>query len=498
MIHKDGTPCFANQAYAEIYGYDSPEDILGVKNIFQDIIAPDDRDRLNRYYECRMRGEPAPAHYDCRGIRRDGTMIWVENTITVVNWKGETAIQCSVIDITERKLLEVQLRQMQKMDAIGTLAGGIAHEFNNMLAGMLGFAQLASSEVPPASRASEYLQEVCTAGNRAKGLVQQVLAFSHPNPHDREPVQFSQVLQEALKFLRASLPTTIEIQQKILPESGMVLADATQLHQVLMNLCTNAEYAMRATGGTLEVVVDTVEMDVDFATHHPQAHQGRYMRLRVRDTGTGIPSETVERIFDPFFTTKGIGEGAGMGLAIVHGIVTSHGGVITVESMPGEGTTFTICLPRLVSEAETAGDRSHHVMPQGIGRILFVDDEAILVRLGQVLLTELGYEVTSYTSSLEALAAFRAAPDGFDVVITDQTMPNMTGEQLSRELRQYRPDIPIILCTGFGHVINAESAREQGIDAYCMKPVSAEEYTTTIQKVLERQPRIETSFIKKR
>jgi PAS domain S-box-containing protein len=480
MIHRAGTPVFANQAYAEMYGYGAPEDILRVENIFQEIIAPEDRARLYHYFLCRLRGEPAPTHYTCRGVRRDGTYIWVENLITVVQWEGDIAIQCSVVDITERKRaeeerqkLENQLRQAQKMESLGTLAGGIAHEFNNALAAIMGFTELAQHEVASGGGAWSHLQEVHRAGLRAKELVQQILAFSRPGEQAREPVHVAQVVREALSLMRATLPSTIAIRPHFTAETSLVLANRTQLHQVVFNLCSNAEYAMRKTGGLLEIVVDTVRIDDAWVTAHPQLSPGAYVRLTIRDTGHGIASEIKDRIFDPFFTTKGVGEGSGLGLAIVHGIVTSHSGVITVESTPGEGTTCSIYLPQC---AETVGDASvpeysEHRMAQGQGRILFVDDEEMLVCLARLQLERLGYEVVAHTASLEALEAFRTDPYGFVLVITDQTMPAMTGATLVEELRHIRPDIPIILCTG--------------ADAFVMKPVVTEEFAAIIKQVLD-------------
>jgi CheY-like chemotaxis protein len=265
------------------------------------------------------------------------------------------------------------------------------------------------------------------------------------------------------------------------------LANANQLHQVLMNLCANAEYAMRETGGILEVGVDAVEIDAAVAASPPALPPGWYVRVRVRDTGAGIPVDVVDRVFEPFFTTKGIGEGTGMGLAIVHGIVTSHGGAMAVDSTLGEGTTFTLYLPQMAQDPAPPAAPPAPVVPQGKGRLLLVDDEEVLARLGQALLERLGYEVAAYTSSLAALEAFQAEPSRFDLIITDQTMPVMSGATLVAELRHIRPDIPIILCTGFSHLMNAEKAEALGVDAFVLKPGVTQELAATIQQVLENR-----------
>ncbi len=385
--------------------------------------------------------------------------------------------------ITERKRLEAQLLQAQKMEAIGTLAGGIAHDFNNILAAILGYTELALNDIRQDSAAWRYLQEVRKAGQRAKTLVQQILTFSRRTEQARTPVQLPRLVEEALALLRASLPSTIAIRHHISQDAGTVLADPTQLHQVLLNLCANAEYAMRETGGLLEIRLQPVEVDAQVMVQHPELLAGPYVRITVTDTGHGMTPDVVERIFEPFFTTKRPGEGTGMGLALVHGIVASHGGVVTVASVVGQGTTFTVYLPRTDDSVrdEAAQEGS---LPTGAERVLFVDDEEVLVSLGQEILLGLGYDVVVCTSSVEALDVFRMAPQRFDLVITDQTMPHMTGEELALELRRLRSDIPIILCTGFSHIIHAERAQELGIDAFLMKPLAMQDLARVIQQVL--------------
>ena len=383
--------------------------------------------------------------------------------------------------------LEEQMRQSQKMEALGTLAGGIAHEFNNLLAMMRGYTELASYDVPPTSPAYRSLQHILTAGKRAKDLVQQILAFSRPRDDTKQPLEMTLIVREVLTLIRASLPTTIAIRRYLAPDAGLVLADATQIHQMLMNLCANAEYAMRETGGSLEMRVGAVEISPTSDAVPPALKPGAYVRVTVGDTGPGIPADVIDRIFEPFFTTKDAGEGTGMGLAIVHGIVTGHDGVITVNSTPGTGTTFSIYFPRLADAVPVEPHAPEAELHQGTGRILFVDDEEMLALLGKGLLERLGYDVVAYTDSRDALNAFRAAPHHFDLVITDQTMPQLTGATLIQELRQIRADIPIILCTGFSHMINPDKARALGVDAFVMKPGVSQELAIEIQQILAKR-----------
>ena len=382
-----------------------------------------------------------------------------------------------------RQRLDEQVRQGQKIQAIGTLAGGIAHDFNNMLTAILGYTELASDDVPRDSITWRNLQRVLTAGTRARELVQQILAFSRQSTTQFQPVEISLLVREMLSLLRASLPSTIEIRQHLETNVGTVLAAPTQIHQVLLNLCTNAEHAMRATGGVLEVRLEAVEVDTAFAAAHPELQPGPHARLTVCDTGHGMPPEVLERIYEPFFTTKGVGEGTGMGLSVAHGIVASHGGAMTVVSVPGKSTTFAIYLPCSAGPAVHPASVAEPI-PLGHEHILFVDDEAMLVNLGQELLTRLGYTVTGHTSSVEALNAFRAAPHQFDLVITDQTMPTMTGEALVRALRDIRPDLPIVLCTGFSYAMSKDKAAALGIDAFLLKPLVAQDLARTIRQIL--------------
>jgi PAS domain S-box-containing protein len=384
----------------------------------------------------------------------------------------------------EKENIESQLRQAQKMEAIGTLAGGIAHDFNNILGAIMGFTELTLQSVPRDSQEHYNLKQVLNAGERAKDLVKQILVFSRRAGQEKIPLQVSSLIKETLKLLRASLPTTIEIKENLASQSAMVLADSTQFHQILMNLGANAAHAMRENGGLLEVNLQEVSLDRSDLVQHPELTPGPYVVLTVRDTGCGIDQAIIGRIFEPFYTTKEVGEGTGMGLAVVHGIVKSCGGEITVASRPGEGTTFTILLPKITGEVAMAA-AVPAPLPTGNESILFVDDEAMLVNLTREMLKKLGYQVVVQTSSLEALKIFQAQPEKFDLVITDQTMPHMTGLQLAQEFRHLRPDIPIILCTGYSEKVSLQNIKAAGINDLLMKPFVMRNLAETIRKVLD-------------
>ncbi len=416
---------------------------------------------------------------------KNGTLYEEEATISPIkNTSGEIINFVAVKrDVTEEIKLEDKLRQVQKMEAIGTLAGGIAHDFNNILSAIIGYTELAEYEIPEGSKTREKLKEVLKAGRRAKDLVKQILAFSRQGDQERKPLQISHIVKEALKLLRASLPTTIEIRRNIEPYTGIIEADPTQIHQVLMNLCTNAAHAMNNKGGMLEVGIRNVEVEnEDIGLEYPNVPPGHYVMLTIRDTGHGMSAGVVERIFDPYFTTKEKGEGTGLGLAVVHGIVKSYGGAITVYSEIGKGSTFNIYLPAIEKKVEEEKETGEAI-PTGHQRILFVDDEPALVDIGKKMLEHLGHEVIIRTSSLEALEAFRNNPERFDLVISDKTMPQMTGFDLARELKQIRPDIPIILCTGFSDTTDSDKAKAMGISGLVMKPIVMREMAETIKRV---------------
>ena len=421
--------------------------------------------------------------------RKDGTLYEEGATIRpVMNSDGEITHYVAVKrDVTTQRKLERQLRQAQKMEAIGTLAGGIAHDFNNILSAIMGYSELSLMEAEEGSAISKNIEQVLRAARRARELVKQILAFSRQTEEERKPLQIQPILKEALKMLRSSLPATIDIKQHIDPEAGLIMGDPTQVHQVLMNLCTNAGHAMREKGGTLEVRLENVHVDDTFAKTHRGVRPGPYVCLTVSDTGCGMSRDILERIFDPYFTTKEKGEGTGLGLAVVSGIVRSYGGTITVYSTPGQGSTFHVYFPMLEEDRplKEREELDFEPLPRGTERILFVDDEEVLVEIGSQMLESLGYNVTCRTSPLEALELFKAKPQAFDLVITDMTMPQMTGDKLAEKFLEIRPDLPIVLCTGFSEKITRQGVRALGIREFLMKPLVLKDLAVAVRKALE-------------
>jgi PAS domain S-box-containing protein len=424
----------------------------------------------------------------------DGSSFRVDAAITpIMSSHGEISNYVGVLrDITLRTLVEQRLQNTQKMEAIGSLAGGIAHDFNNILSAIIGYTQIVKRDVADVGTVQNNLDSVIQASMRASDLVRQILTFSQHRETPRQAVCLHRIVREVLKLIRASLPSTIEIRQSLLDQSGTVIADGTQLHQLVMNLCTNAGQAMEAQGGILEIELNQASYEANAETQQLGIEPGSYMVLRIRDTGTGMDSQTIKRIFEPFFTTKETGQGTGLGLSVVHGIVSKLGGAIKVDSSPGAGSVFSVLLPR--------SERCEFALPEpdfsdirGSERILLVDDERIVAEMAQQALTQLGYEVTATTSSDEAFILYSGAPEAFDVLITDQTMPGMTGVQLTQAIHGISPTLPVILCTGFSRTISAEMAEQYGISAFLEKPTSTDRLAATIRQVLkqgsmDRQP----------
>jgi len=381
---------------------------------------------------------------------------------------------------------ERQLQLLMKMQAIGTLAGGIAHDFNNILFPIVGFTELTMDDVPPESQARKNLEEILKATNRAKELVQQILTFSRQSGRERKPLKIQYVIKEALKLLRASIPASIDIQSEIDDACGPIKADPTQIHQVIMNLCTNAYQAMSDKGGTLFVSLGEIEIGFEDMMENIGLKYGPHLCLTVRDEGAGMEPAVLERIFEPYYTTKEPGKGTGLGLSVIHGIVKNHGGHIRVKSRPGAGTTFEVFLPVIEDMEEEIKIQKKIEASRGSEHILLVDDEEPIVTMERRLLERLGYRVTSSTNSAEALRTFSDQPENFDLVITDMTMPRMTGEILARKMMDIKPSIPVILCTGFNERISEEKALEMGISRFVMKPVIKDELASAIRTVLDR------------
>ncbi len=389
-------------------------------------------------------------------------------------------------DITENKAIESQLRQARKMESIGTMAGGIAHDFNNLLYMITGNAELALEDIPEWNPTHANLEAIKTAGLRAAGIVKQLLNFSRRTDQKLIPIGVVTIIKDALKFLRATIPATVKMRTHLPDKDITVMADPVQINQLLMNLCTNASQALEETGGILEITIENEFLTEDSAKNHPDVARGDYVKLAVSDTGPGIESEIIGRIFDPYFTTKEMGQGSGMGLAVVHGIVKNHHGTITVDSQPGKGTTFTILFPIATEKPEVETRRPDEV-PLGNETILFVDDEEAIAHMTGQILERLGYKVETETSPAAALELFQSQRDNFDLVITDMTMPQMTGVKLSEKLKGIRPDIPVIICTGHSSLIDEEKAKEVGIDGYVVKPIVKSDIAIAIRNVLDKK-----------
>ncbi len=399
-------------------------------------------------------------------------------------YKNGSFLKMTILrDTTDWKRMEEKLRQAQKMESIGTLAGGIAHDFNNILFPIIGYTEMTIDIVSKDSVAQKNLYEILKASMRAKELIQQILTFSRQHDQELKPLMTQLVVKEALKLLRSSLPATITIRQDIKKNCGYILADPTRIHQIVMNLCTNAFHAMEESGGTLKISLSETELSLDDLTD-PGIMPGRYICLKVSDTGHGIDEEVLSRMFDPYFTTKERGKGTGLGLSVVHGIVKSMDGDIHVESEPGKGTVFHIYLPIIKETSIPDKTEINEILPVGNEHILLVDDEEMIIFMEKQMIENFGYHVTARTGSIEALEAFRAQPDKFDLVITDMTMPNMTGDRFAMEVMKIRPDIPVIICTGFSEKISKEKADVLGIKGLLLKPFIMKDLAKKIREVL--------------
>ena len=416
--------------------------------------------------------------YECRdqAIRwMDGRMVRMEIASNITQRKEAEK---------QRKSLEEKLRQSQKMEVIGTIAGGIAHDFNNILGIIIGNAELALDDIPDLNPAQENLKQIKTAGLRASDLVKQLLSFSRKSSEFIKNTNIHEILAETIHLIRASIPTSIEIRTDFSEKKELIKADPTQIHQVLINLCTNAAHAMEEKGGILSVILSVIELDDLTITQYPEIKPGPYVQLTISDTGCGIDSKIKDKIFDPYFTTKEVGKGTGMGLAVVAGIIKNYNGAITVYSEKGHGSTFKVLLP--VAKGDASEDKTiFKALPKGDERILFVDDETALVKIGRDLLERLGYQVDTQTNPVEALDLFRSDPSRFDLIITDVTMPHLSGDQLMKEVLKINHRMPIILCSGFSNKIDGETAIKIGAHSYIEKPLDKDRLAFSVRKALD-------------
>jgi PAS domain S-box-containing protein len=485
----EGKFVHVNDLICEYTGY-TRQELLGMSAL--DILTEDSQkkfiDRLDKIFK----GQKVPSSVEFK-IRakssREFCVLINSNIIYAADGKpkGATAV---VHDLTEQKQaeeekknLEYQLQQAQKMEAIGTLAGGIAHDFNNILSVIIGYTELILMSGDVAGEVRQNLKEIFSASKHARDMVKQILAFSRQNKQERKPIQVAHIVKEAIKMLRASLPTTISIQQHIEKDTGIIEADPTQIHQVLMNLCTNAAHAINEKDGVLEIHLGNIDLDQKAAADIPGLKTGSYLKLSVKDSGEGIHPEVQQQIFNPYFTTKEKGVGTGLGLAVVQGIVKSINGAVTVESEVGKGAAFHVYLPTIKRKLPPE-DEISTPLPMGCEHILLVDDEQPLVEIGRQMLERLGYSVATRTSSIEALELFKVDPNRFDLVITDVVMPNLTGDKLAKKIINIRNDIPVVLCTGYSEKFTRQNASEMGIQTFLMKPLVMRDLANTVRQAL--------------
>ncbi len=496
VIDPDGIVRYANPAFEQFLGYSVEE--LGGKNI-ETLIRHTREESLPLTLGATGNLQQIEVStFQATSQNREGETLEVEIVMAPVRDQTGRILHfvCTWQDISRQSLLESQLREAQKLEAIGSLAGGIAHDFNNILSGLLGFTELAKRDVAPTSKAHQYLEQIAQAGKRAAALVHHILAFSHLENHTKHPIFLHPIVKEAVALLRATVPASIEIHSHIDTHCPAVCADPTGIHQVVMNLCANASQALQETGGSITVSLNSIELfeNVPQRADAPDLAAGLFVQFIVEDTGPGIPKELQQRIFEPYFSTKSPSKnmGHGLGLATVQSIVKAHGGLIRVESEPNRGAKFEVLLPAMtqeVKEAPAAASAQPLPLPtrnlRGTERILFVDDERMIAYLEQTLLEELGYDVRAFTSSIEALDAFQEEPDAFALVVTDLSMPQLTGTAFAREILTLRPNMPIILCSGFYDADPTERVHILGIRDFVKKPISTEELAKTIRRLLD-------------
>ena len=492
MMDDQGKVSFWNGAAERIFGY-SKQEAMG-HNLHLMLSPSQYKDAYRRQMSHFMQTGNGPAVdriTELIGRKKDGTQFPIELSLSSVKIHGNWNAIGLIRDITTRKQVETEqkelaktLQQSQKMQAIGTLAGGIAHDFNNILSAIIGYTELSLGIVEKGSVVQRYLSEVFSAGKRARDLVNQILAVARETKEEIKPIPVRLIVKEVLKLIRSTIPTTIDIRQD-LKSDALIMGNATRVHQIVMNLCTNAAQAMHDQGGVLNIELENMAIETTATADRCGLKIGDYIELTVSDTGHGIPPDLMGSIFEPYVTTKTPGEGTGLGLSVVHGIVESYGGKITAESELGKGATFTVLLP-ITHKGKTSRPQTPVSLPKGSERILYLDDEASIASMAGQMLASLGYRVTERTSSIEALELFRSKPNDFDLVITDMTMPNLTGDRLAVELIKNRPDIPVILCTGYSQKVSDETVREIGIKALVHKPIVMADLSKIIRQVLDQ------------
>ena len=478
-----------NDVMCEYTGY-TRQELLNMSAL--DILTEDSQKIFLERADRILKGQKVSSSAEFKARAKSGSEFWVMINSKMFYASDGKPKRAMVVahDITEQKLaeeekknLEYQLQQAQKMEAIGTLAGGIAHDFNNILSVIIGYTELILMNGNVGGEVRQNLKEIFSASKHARDMVKQILAFSRQNKQERKLIQVAHIVKEAVKMLRASLPTTISIQHHIEKDTGVIEADPTQIHQVIMNLCTNAAHAINEKDGVLEIHLGNVDLDQKNAADIPGLKAGSYLKLSVKDSGEGIHPEAQPHIFNPYFTTKEEDKGTGLGLAVVQGVAKSNNGSVTVESEVGKGTAFHVYLPT-IKRKFTANDEISTPLPMGCERILLVDDEQPLVEIGRQMLERLGYRVATRTSSIEALELFKADPDRFDLVITDIVMPNMTGDKLAKKIMDIRKNIPVVLCTGYSEKFTRQNASDMGIQTFLMKPLVMRDLASTVRQAL--------------
>ena len=493
FVAQDGKLRFANERTCELTGYRA-EELVHLP--FQSLIHQEDQQMVVDRHFKRMQGLSPEAVYTFRVLHRSGSVRWTELKSVAIEWEARPATLNFLSDVTEkrqaeavREKLQRQLRQAQKMEALGTLTGGVAHDFNNILSIIMGYTELVQNEIPEYHPASKGLNEIKTASLRARDVIRQLLTFSRKDEEAQSVQDLGLIIKEGMRMMHSTIPASIEIRESISRELPKVAANPTHMHQLIVNLCKNAADAMLEKGGVLAVNLEAVTLSEISADQDTDLAPGEYVKLTVGDTGCGISADQLERIFDPYFTTKEVDKGTGLGLSVVLGIVKSHGGAIHVHSIQGEGTRFDIFFPVASAAADEPEFAAPQSLPVGTERIFFLDDETSVVDLNKLRLEKLGYEVTAATDPQTALRMIREDPEQFDLVITDMTMPKMTGDDFSREVLDIRPGMPIILCTGFSEKMSEERARSIGISRYIEKPVDMATLANTVRAVMdEEQP----------